>query len=257
MSANLPPLNIPVMVRTKDAESAMDRLARKARHTAKAVNSAGSGGGGMNQTLKAGGAAVMGMGGFGALGGVAGSMGSGGAMLAGAAAPFMVASQIISVVEAATKGANAALTSMRETGKQTFTANVVMLEKLAMLETQTQKPKATFGQSLLAGASTGGNAGGVVAWAQDFMEGLNIAASKIGSYSAGKSLAMSDLEAELVTTDNDAVAKRIQAQMMEQSRIDSSLGLNDMTGAQKRDASIGDWMVKNSSIAQWFLKSSI
>ena len=54
-----------------------------------------------------------------------------------------------------------------------------------------------------------------------------------------------------------AVAKRIQAQMMEQSRIDSSLGLNDMTGAQRRDASIGDWMVKNSSIAQWFLKSSI
>jgi hypothetical protein len=45
--------------------------------------------------------------------------------------------------------------------------------------------------------------------------------------------------------------------MMEQSRIDSSLGLNDMTGAQRRDASIGDWMVKNSSIAQWFLKSSI
>jgi hypothetical protein len=126
-----------------------------------------------------------------------------------------------------------------------------------MLETTTQKPKATFGQALIAGASTGGNAGGVVKWAEQFMEGLNIAASKIGSFSAGKSLGMSDLEAELVTTDNDAVAKRIKAQMMEQSRVDSSLGLNDMSGSGKQMASIGDWMVKNSSIAQWFLKSSI
>jgi hypothetical protein len=194
--------------------------------------------------LKAGAQSALSLGGFGAIGGVAGAAGTAGIAIAGALSPLIVAGKIMETMNNATKGASEALAKFKTTGEQTFAANSVILERLAIMEKQVAASKTGgFGAGFLGAYADRdtGRAGGAVAWAQQMQEGATIAGAGLGAFLSGKSLEQIRNEMAL-SVANEAGASQIQQRMAEQQRIDMAEGRGGMADA------IGAWMIQNSTV---------
>jgi len=145
MSA-IPNLKIPITVQTDQIAPAMRKAEREVAASAQRMSRIRAA---MQPAL-----GVAGAGPLGALAGGLGAAGLGGAAIAVGAAvlPFAGAARALDTLESTTKGANAALEEFRKTGRQTFSGNVAMLQRLAEIEAQ-MKPRTTFGQAFGAAAA--------------------------------------------------------------------------------------------------------
>jgi hypothetical protein len=262
VAASLPKLHLPVTVTTDGVDAGLSAVERKARAAAgriaainaRAAKSAGAGTGAGAGIGKAATASALGIGGFGAIGGVAGALGTTGAGIAVGLAPFIAAGKLMSVFNEATKGANDALKQFNETGSQVFAANSAILERLAIMESTTARQMGLGKAFVAAGASTGGQPGGLFGWAREFSNGMEIIASAIGAAVSGKTASQIANEMALGQA-NEGGAPIIAARIREQQRIDEATGT---AGALSRPLSaLADWAVQNSSLAQYLLKASI
>lgn len=212
MAINLPKVHIPIVVSTTGMDSQLKAAETKLKRSTQRMQAQAPAGKGM-AVARAGFAGLGSLGGMGPLTGVLGAgMAAGpvGAMAAGAAIPLAVASALNNMIDQATKGATAALKEFRETGRQTFAANSVILERLAAAEQIRQRNQMpTVGQAFTGAMVTeGGQLGGAASWAQSMKEGLTIAAGFAGAQLAGKSMEVSALEASLAATTDESMAKR-------------------------------------------------
>lgn len=211
MAIRLPKINIPMTVDTKGVDRGISDAERKLKSASRrmARTTAGMDSGRATAAGKAGVAAALGAGGLGRLGGIAGAIGPNPATaaLAGITIPFAVAGAINNLMKEATTGAMAALTEFKETGKQTFAANSVLLERLARLEAKNQTGIPSMGQAFVAA----GGEGGAFTWAKEFKEGATMLSAFAGALLAGKSSAEAMGEASLAVTTNETMARRTQA----------------------------------------------
>lgn len=212
MAVNLPKVHIPIVVSTTGMDSQLKAAETKLKRSTQRMQAQAPGGRGM-AVARAGFAGLGSLGGMGPLTGVLGAgmaAGPAGAVLAGAAIPLAVSSAINNMIDQATKGATEALKEFRETGRQTFAANSVILERLAAAEQIRQRNQMpSIGQAFTgAMAQEGGQLGGAASWAQSMKEGLTMVAGFAGAQLGGKSMEVAALEASLASTTDESMAKR-------------------------------------------------
>lgn len=237
---SLPKVHVPVVVTTEGVDAGLKSAESKIKASAKRMEKAQASP--AQGILKAGAQSALSLGGFGAIGGVAGAAGAGGIAIAGVLAPFVAAGKIMDAVAQSTKGAGEALNKFKETNQQAFAANSVILERLAILEKQTESvQKGGFWKAFI-GASADqktGRAGGAVEWAQQVSEGTTVLGAGIGAFLSGKSLDQIRNEMAL-SVANEAGAAQIEMRMREQQRIDDAEG--------RGGHAIGQWMIENSTL---------
>ena len=254
----IPKVNIPLTVNTTGMDAPLKAAERKVRATADRIAKmkTGSGGGGGGMALgKAASQAGLSMGGFGALGAVGGAMGGAGAGVGLALSPFIASTAILSMFDAATKGASDALAKFQGGAEQTFAKNGVILERLASMEkTSGSVGKGTMAQAFLSGSSTDGQAGGAVKWANEFQDGARIFAAGVGAFLSGKTWEQVKNEASLATA-NDSGAAIIKRNMEQQRIVDTAEGYQGFGAAPISWAF--DRAIENSSTLQWAMKQGI
>jgi hypothetical protein len=229
---SLPKVHVPVVVTTEGVDKGLSDAERKIKASAKRMERTSAAPSGASQALKAAGTSALGIGGFGAIGGAAGALGLGGVGAAAAlSAPFAISSKLMETMNEATKGATKALEDFRKTGEQTFAANSVILERLAMLEKSTAKSLPSLGQVFTAAGvdAETGKAAGMFEWARDFQDGLRVATAAIGAFAGGKTPDQIRTEM-LLATSNEAGALQLKGRIAEEERIRQSQGDVGMLG---------------------------
>ena len=242
--ASLPKVHVPVVVTTEGVDAGLKATEAKIKASAKRMERVSATPSPAQGVLKAGAQSALSLGGFGAIGGAAGAAGTAGIAIAGALSPLIVAGKIMETMNNATKGASEALAKFKTTGEQTFAANSVILERLAIMEKQVSAAKTGgFGAGFLGAYADRdtGRAGGAVAWAQQMQEGSTIVGAGLGAFLSGKSLEQIRNEMAL-SVANEAGAAQIQQRMAEQQRIDMAEGRGGLAD------SIGAWMIQNSTV---------
>jgi hypothetical protein len=239
---SLPKVHVPVVVSTEGVDKGLAETERKMRASAARMDKIATQPGKGAQALKAGATSALGIGGFGAIGGAVGAMGVGGAGAAAIlAAPFIASGKLMATMQEATKGATKALEDFRKTGEQTFAANSVILERLALLEQSTAKSLPSLGQVFTAAGADAktGRAAGMFEWAKEFQDGLRIATAALGAFAGGKTLEQIKTEMALATA-NEAGALQMRGRIAEEQRIADSLGGGGMI------ATLGDLMLEQN-----------
>lgn len=211
----VPNVNVPITVQTDQVAPAMKKVEKEVAASAGRISKIRAA---MQPTLGAAGAGPLG----GLIGGLGGAGLGGAAVGIGAAIlPFVAASRAMDTLESASKGAAAALAEFKATGNQTFTGNVVMLERLAAIEKQITT-RTTFGQAFAVGAAAPGTV--------DTLGGLgrawNAAGAGLGglaSAATGSGITVNEIIAamslQMATNENEA--RRAQARLIfdQQQRI--------------------------------------
>lgn len=218
MAIKLPKVHVPITVDTRGVDTGLAKAEAKLKASTTRMaktSAAGPSGGGLS-LARAGFAGLGSAGGLGPLSGVlgAGMAGAGplGAVAAGAVIPVAISNAVNRMIDTASKGAMEALKDFRETGKQTFAANQIVLERLAAVDLQRQMTAMPSpGQAFVgAMAGEGGQMGPLASWASSMKEGMTILAGYLGAQAGGKSVEVSALEASLAATTNESMARRLQ-----------------------------------------------
>jgi hypothetical protein len=222
VASSLPKVNIPVTVDSRGVDAGVARIQGKMLALQKKLGKmqpAGALGGG----LKAQQATAF-LGGVGKLGPAAGLMGGMGAAGAAIAAPLALmnyAREHVEAMAAMTKNASEAFEQFKKTGEQTFAVNSEVLRRMASEERGAQAAVRVPGfmdamRIGMSGLDQGGP--GIMEQLSEFR---TKAGAAFGAFLGGKTFREAGLEAELVTTQNEAQAKAIADELrkLEQERM--------------------------------------
>lgn len=190
MSA-IPHLNIPLTVQTDQVAPAMKKAEREIKSSTERMSKIKAV---LMPGLGAAGAGPLG----GVLGGASGALGGGALAIGAIALPFLAASKAMDTLRAQVQGAGEALKQFRETGKQNFAPNAVLLKNLADMESRlSQDSKLGLMGTTFAATSSGGTAGGPEMLARTLEGFFTEAFVSVAAHLTGSSAAMADLQGQL------------------------------------------------------------
>jgi len=190
MSA-IPHLNIPLTVQTNQVAPAMKKAEREIKASTERMSKIKAV---LMPSLGAAGAGPLG----GVLGGASGALGGGALAIAAIAIPFLAASKAMDTLRSEVSGAGEALKHFRETGKQNFAPNAVLLKSLADMESRLQNDsKLGLIGTTFAATSQGGTAGGPEMAARTLQGFFTEAFVSVMAHLTGSSAAMADLQGQL------------------------------------------------------------
>lgn len=190
MSA-IPHLNIPLTVQTDQVAPAMKKAEREIKASTDRMSKIK---GVLMPGLGAAGAGPLG----GVLGGSAGALGGGALAIGAIALPFLLASKAMDVLRGEVSGAGEALKQFRETGKQNFAPNAVLLQNLANMENRmANDSKLGIVGTTMAATSSGGAAGGPEMLARTLENFFTEAFVSVAAHLTGSSAGMADLQSQL------------------------------------------------------------
>lgn len=190
MSA-IPHLNIPLTVQTDQVAPAMKKAEREIKSSTERMSKIKAV---LMPGLGAAGAGPLG----GVLGGASGALGGGALAIGALALPFFAASKAMDTLRSEVQGAGDALKQFRETGKQNFAPNPVLLKDLADMEGRmAQDSKLGLMGTLFAATSNGGTAGGPEMAARTLQGFLTEAFVSVVAHLTGASADMADLQGQL------------------------------------------------------------
>ena len=211
------PLKIPITVNTSQVAPAMKGVEKTVADSAQRISkirgaiTPALGGLGLGQ-----GASMLG--GFAQLGGGAGAGAAvGGAFAMGLAAPYAASQKYFQMMASSSQGASDALQQFHETGRQTFAANSVLLREYANLE-QRAKDLAGDQTGFIGNFMVGAKRGGATSWLDEGMAGISQGwkgmGAFVGTLAGGGSFREASLQEQLVSTNTESEAARLQAEIV-------------------------------------------
>lgn len=190
MSA-IPHLNIPLTVQTDQVAPAMKKAEREIKASTDRMSKIK---GVLMPGLGAAGAGPLG----GVLGGATGALGGGALAIGAIALPFLAASKAMDTLRGEVSGAGEALKQFRETNKQNFAPNAVLLQNLANMENRmANDSKLGIVGTTMAATSSGGTAGGPEMLARTLQNFFTEAFVSVAAHLTGSSSDIADLQGQL------------------------------------------------------------